>query len=67
MEFSQSTSEKKIFFDSFGFEGFKESIIDDDRKTLNKILFGIEKFLKKDNKVTLVTLKFFMREYEKWS
>ena len=29
---------KEIFlFDSFGFEGFKEFIIDDDRKTLNKI------------------------------
>ena len=47
------------------FEGFKEFIINNDRKTLNKILFGIEKFLKKDNKVTLVTLKFSMREYEK--
>ena len=39
---------KEIFlFDSFGFEGFKEFIIDDDRKTLNKILFGIEKLKKK--------------------
>ena len=36
---------KEIFlFDSFGFEGFKEFIINDDRKTLNKILFGMEKF-----------------------
>ena len=60
---------KQIFlFDSFGFEGFKEFIIDDDRKILNKILFGIEKLKKKkDNKVTLVTLKFSMREYEKRS
>ena len=57
---------KEIFlFDSFGFEGFKEFILDDDRKALNKILFGIEKFKKNDNKVTLVTLKFSMREYEK--
>ena len=41
---------RKFFFssDSFGFEGFKEFIIDNDRKTLNKILFGIEK-LKKNN------------------
>ena len=39
---------KEIFlFDSFGFEGFKEFIIDDDRKTLNRILFGIEKLKKK--------------------
>ena len=36
---------KEIFlFDSFGFEEFKEYISNDDRKTLNKILFGIEKF-----------------------
>ena len=57
---------KEIFlFDSFGFEGFKEFIIDEDRKALNKILFRIEKFKKKDNKVALVTLKFSMRQYEK--
>ena len=57
---------KEIFlFDSFGFEGFKEFISDDNRKTLNKILFGIEKILNNDNKVTLVTLKFATREYEK--
>ena len=34
-------------FDSFGFEGFKEFIINDDRKALNKILFGIKKNKKK--------------------
>ena len=59
---------KEIFFifDSFGFEGFKEFIIDGDRKALNKILFGIKKLKKtKHNKVTLVTLKCSMREYEK--
>ena len=39
---------KEIFlFDSFGFEGFKEFIINDDRKALNKILFGIKKKQKK--------------------
>ena len=39
---------KEIFlFDSFGFEGFKQFIMQDDRKLLNKILFGIEKFEKK--------------------
>ena len=35
---------KEIFlFDSFGFDGFKESL-PDDKKTLNKILYGIKKF-----------------------
>ena len=57
---------KEIFlFDSFGFEGFKELIIDNDRNILNKILFGIEKLKKKDKKVTLITLKFSMIKYEK--
>ena len=57
---------KEIFlFDSFGFKGFKEFIIDNDRNILNKILFGIEKLKKKDKKVTLITLKFSMIEYEK--
>ena len=31
-----------FFFNSFGFEGFKDFIIDND--VLNKILVGIEKF-----------------------
>ena len=57
---------KEIFlFDSFGFEGFKDFFIDNDRNMLNKILFEIEKFQKKDNKITLITLKFSMNEYEK--
>ena len=37
----------------------------DDKKILNKILFGIEKLKRKDNKITLITLKFSMKEYEK--
>ena len=64
--FLELHTKKEIFlFDSFGFEGFKEFILDDDRNILNKILYGIEKFDKKDNKVTLITLKFSMLEYEK--
>ena len=57
---------KEIFlFDSFGFEGFSKFIIDNDIKTLNKILFGIQKLKKKDQKITLISLKFSMKEYEK--
>ena len=51
--------------DSFGFEGFSKFIIDNDIKTLNKILFGIQKLKKKDQKITLISLKFSMKEYEK--
>ena len=52
---------KEIFlFDNFGFEGFKQFVMQDDRKLLNKILFGIERFKRKDSKVTLITLKCYM-------
>ena len=37
-------TKKEIFlFDSFGFKGFREFILKDDQKVLNKILYGIEK------------------------
>ena len=57
---------KEIFlFDSFGFEGFKKFIIDNDRKVLNKVLFGLNKFQKSDHKITLISVKFSMSDYEK--
>ena len=57
---------KEIFlFDRLVFTGFTKFVIDNDINILNKILFGIQKFKKKDNKVTIVTLKFSMTEYEK--
>ena len=44
---------KEIFlFDSFGFDGFKEFLLKDDKKILNKILYGIKKFEKKPKKTT---------------
>ena len=56
---------KEIFlFTSFGFEGFKTFILQDNQKILNKTLHGIEKFDKNDNKITLTTLRFSMQEYE---
>ena len=52
---------KEIFlFDSFGFERFKKFIIDNDKKVLNKVLFGLS-----DRKITLISVKFSMSEYEK--
>ena len=57
---------KEIFlFDSFGFTGFKKFVIDNDVNILNKILFGLQKFQKKDRKITIITVKFSMKEYEK--
>ena len=59
------TKTEVFLFNSFGFQGFKEFILQDDQKILNKVLHGIEKVNEKDNKVTLITLKFSMQEYEK--
>ena len=57
---------KEIFlFDSFGFTGFQKFVIDNDIGIINKILFGIQKFKKKDQKITIISLKFPMKEYEK--
>ena len=57
---------KEIFlFHSFGFEGFKNFLIDNDKNVLNKTLFGIKKFKKKDRKITLISIKFSMKQYEK--
>ena len=52
-------------FDSFGFESFEEFVIQDDWKIINKIFYGVEKFDKKDNKITLVTLRFSISQYKK--
>ena len=51
--------ETEIFlFHSFEFECFKEFILQDDQKVLNKILYGIQKFGKKNNKTTMITPRF---------
>ena len=54
---------KGIFlFNSFGFDGFKESLLQDDKKTLNDILYGMKKFEKKDSKIMVIT--FSKEEYK---
>ena len=59
-----STCIEIFIFDSFVFKGFKEFVIQDDQKIINKIFYGVENFEKKDNKITLVTLRFSIREYK---
>ena len=59
---------KEIFlFDSFGFEGFKEFVLQNNQKVLNKLLCGIEKFNKRDNKITRITLKFSIKNKNRLS
>ena len=66
VDFLNLHPKKEIFmFDNFGFEGFKEFVIQDDQKIINKIFYGVQKFDKKDNQITLVTLKFSIPEYKK--
>ena len=47
-----------FFFDSYGIEGLKHFIIQDDKKIVDKILVGIEKMDRSDNKITLWKIKF---------
>ena len=56
--------EKKYFFDSFGFDDFKEFLLQYDKKILDKILYEIKKFEKKDSKIMVITLTFSMERYE---
>ena len=47
-----------FFFDSFGLDGLKHFIIQDDKKIIDKILIGIEQMNKTDQKITLCKIKF---------
>ena len=47
-----------FFFDSFGADGLKSFIIQDDKKVTEKIPLGTEQLTKTDNKITLVNIKF---------
>ena len=47
-----------FFFDSFGLDGLRHFITQDDKKVIEKILFATEKMTKTDNKITLVNVKF---------
>ena len=54
-----------LSFDSELFEGLKFFIIDDDEEIINKLLYNLNKFNKKDKNVKLVSLKFSVDAYHK--
>ena len=54
-------------FDSFDILGFKEFIIDNDCKIIDKINYRLIKFNEKDNNIALVSLTFSAEMYEKLS
>ena len=47
-----------FFFDSFGLDGLKHFIIQDDKKIIDKTLMGIEQMKRTDQKITLCKIKF---------
>ena len=47
-----------FFIDSYGIEGLKHFIIQDDKKIVDKILIGIDKMDRSDKKITLCKIKF---------
>ena len=47
-----------FLFYSYGIEGLKHFIIQDDKKIVDKILVGIDKMDRSDNKITLCKIKF---------
>ena len=53
-----------LFFYSFGIEGSKNFIIQDNKNIIEKILNGIEKMTRTDKKLTLVNTKFSMDAYK---
>ena len=55
--------QKNLFlFDSLGFTGFKEFIIDNDFNIIDKLLYNVNRFNKNDEKINLINLK--VSEYE---
>ena len=56
-----------FFFDSFGLDGLKHFIIQDDRNVIEKILFGTENIIRTDSKITLFNYRFNLNTYKNLS
>ena len=59
-----SQKSELLLFDSFGINGIKHFVVSDDKKIVGKVLKGHELDDQKDNKLTLVKIKFSMNPYE---
>ena len=53
-----------LLLDTFRIEGLENFNIQDDRKVIQKVIKGIEKMDRKDNKLTLVRLKFPIKNFK---
>ena len=47
-----------LLFDTKGFQRFKYIIVDNDYSNINKLLYNLDKFKKKDNSLSLASLNF---------
>ena len=64
--FLEISSKEQIFlFDSYGFIGLKEFIIDNDRKLIDRFFYGLEKINKNDKKINLTYVQFDSAAFEK--
>ena len=54
-----------LLLDSEGFESFKFFILSNDETLINKLLYDVNKFNKKDNKINLATAQFSVPAYKK--
>ena len=64
--FLEISSKEQIFlFDTYGFVGLKEFIIDNDRKIIDKIFHGLTKMNKKDSIINLTYVEFIPPACEK--
>ena len=53
-----------FLFDSFGLDGLKHFIIQDDRNIIEKVLFGTEKMTSSNSKITLFNIPFNLNNYK---
>ena len=64
--FLEISSKEQIFlFDSYGFVGLKEFIIDNDRKLIDKFFYGLEKMNKNDKVINLTYVQFDSTNFER--
>ena len=59
-----SSKEQIFLFDSYGFIGLREFIIDSDRKVIDKFFYGLEGINKKDKKVNLTYVQFDLNAFK---
>ena len=60
-----SPKDQIFLFDSFGFVGLKEFIVDNDKQIIDNFFYGLEKINKKDNIINLTYVPFDNESYKK--